>query len=164
MFNSITKMFLWSQGFIKSIVWPTCDRGSRVISKKVKGQNFGSTGVKTWKMLRFWRKWSYFVYLGTTIQKKIGLHYLGCFVTYVTSPNRSRSIGLNGHWPFLPRILGNEKSEIGQTYLFLNCCAEIHKIRPFSSKSEHFSCFHPCRPEMLTFDLFAYNSRTVGHR
>ena len=64
-----------------------------VIEGKVKGQIFGSTGVKQVKLIQFCWKWSQNVHLVNTMKNQNSLTYVRCFVTMVTQQKRSA----NGH-------------------------------------------------------------------
>ena len=64
-----------------------------VIKEKVKGQIFGSTGVKQVKMVKFCWQWSQNVHQVNTMKNQNSLPYLRCFVTMVTQQKRSA----NGH-------------------------------------------------------------------
>ena len=64
-----------------------------VIEGKVKGQNFGSTGVKQVRMIQFGWQWSQNVHLVNTMKNQNSLLYVRCIVTMVTQQKRSA----NGH-------------------------------------------------------------------
>ena len=64
-----------------------------VIKGKVRGQIFGSTGVKQVKMVQFCWQWSQNVHLVNTMKNQNSLPYVRCFVTMVTQQKRSA----NGH-------------------------------------------------------------------
>ena len=55
-----------------------------VIEGKVKGQIFGSTGVKQVKMIQFCWQWSQNVHLVNTMKNQKSLPYVRCFDTMVT--------------------------------------------------------------------------------
>ena len=55
-----------------------------VIDKKVKGQVFGSTGVKQVKMLQFCWQWSQNARLVNIFQIQNSLSYVVCFINIVT--------------------------------------------------------------------------------
>ena len=64
-----------------------------VIEGKVKGQFFGSTGVKQAKMVQFCWQWSQSAHLVNTMKNQNSLPYVRCIVTMVTQQKRSA----NGH-------------------------------------------------------------------
>ena len=64
-----------------------------VIEGKVKGQIFGSTGVKQVKMAQFCWQWSQNVHLVNTMKNQNSLPYVRCFVTMVAQQKRS----VHGH-------------------------------------------------------------------
>ena len=68
-----------------------------VIKEKVKGQVFGSTGVKQVKMLQFCWQWSQNVRLVNTIKNRNSLTYVRCFVTMVTQQRWLVTWSANGH-------------------------------------------------------------------
>ena len=64
-----------------------------VIEGKVKGQIFGSIGVKQVKMIQVCWQWSQNYHLVNTMKNQNSLPYVRCFVTMVTQQKRS----VNGH-------------------------------------------------------------------
>ena len=60
-----------------------------VIEEKVKGQIFGSTGVKQLKMVRFFWQWSQNFHQVNKMKNQNSLSYVRCFVTMVTQQKRS---------------------------------------------------------------------------
>ena len=61
-----------------------------VIEEKVKGQIFGSTGIKQVKMIQFCWQWSKNVQVNT-MKNQNSLPYVRCSVTMVTHQKRSAS-------------------------------------------------------------------------
>ena len=92
-----TDSFLLLKRFRKSIVWPIFGVLFQSIGEKVKGQVFGSTGVKQVEMLKFCWQWSQNVHQVNTIKNQNSLSYVRCFVTMVMPWVTLQRRSANGH-------------------------------------------------------------------
>ena len=66
-----------------------------VIEGRVKGQIFGSTGVKQVKMIQFCWQWSQNIHLVNTMKNQDSLPYVRCFVTMVTQKKNGQPMDTN---------------------------------------------------------------------
>ena len=130
-----------------------------VIEEKVKGQDFGSVGVKHVKMLEFCWQWSQYARLVNIIQIQNSLLYAACFVTMLMQWESQCPLADNG----VDRLSCVTIVMKHLTYGNLFWCSIylINIWRQLPAKLEHFYLFDPCRTKILSFDLFFNNSKTI---